>query len=202
MDVEYFDTPVPYAIVRNFFDEKEISDIWKELEFLTNDQTLLPPTATGTATFGGETPKKKNSGVFLDNIYQDRNISHILRHNRKIWNENLVEHLMTKHILFKMLPKCNQDCCLVSYYEDGDHYALHDDAAVFTFLVHLFKEPKQFVGGDLVLHPDKIIENESNRLIVFPSFHQHSVTKLEMKSNDKFNGFGRYTITQFVGIKI
>ena len=201
MNVEYFDTPVPYAIVRNFYNEQEVSEIWKELEFLTNSETLLPPAATGTATSDG-IPKKKNNAIFLDNVYTNRNTSYILKHNRKIWDKTLIDTLFSKNIIFKYLPDCNQDGCLVSYYEDSDYYNWHHDTAIFTFLVHFYKEPKQFTGGEFILHPDKIIENESNRLIVFPSFHDHSVTEINMKSKENFSGYGRYTITQFVGIKI
>lgn len=203
MDIQYFDNPIPHVIIKNFFDEQELSNIWKELEFLTNSDVLLPPEKTVSATYDDGTLMKKNNGVFLYNIYNTQHpTSHILRYNRKIWNPIILEELISKNVFFNMLRMCNQDTCLLSYYENGDVYPMHSDAAVFTMLTHFYKEPKQFDGGDLILHPDKVIENENNRVILFPSFHKHAVTKLVMSPEHKFSGYGRYTISQFFGIKL
>ena len=204
MDIKYYDTPIPYATVHNFYNEQELSDIWKELDFLTSSGSFLPPELTATATTGpNATGKvlKQNKGVFLDNIYFKRDTSHILTHSKKIWNDDLLDFLANKNPFFKMLTLCNKDGCLLSYYENNDYYDWHNDAACFTFLVHLYREPKKFTGGDLILHPDKVIEIENNRLIVFPSFHKHSVTPVitDEKPN---SGFGRYTITNFASINI
>ncbi len=201
---EFNDKHFPHIIVRDFFNDFEIKEIWKELEFLTNSRVLLPPAETASATSESGMPLKQNSAVFLDNIYAaDRKTSSILSYMKRFWDKKNIETMTNYHQIFKMLPLCNQDNSLLSYYENSDYYKPHFDNAVFTILIHLYKEPKQFTGGDLFLGDDSyIIPNENNRLIIFPSFGIHGVTQIRQNSSTQFNCDGRYTISHFLGIKL
>ena len=49
----------------------------------------------------------------------------------------------------------NSDSTMISYYDTGKYYKPHIDSTHFTCLIWLFKEPKQFKGGDLKLIPAK-----------------------------------------------
>lgn len=86
--------------------------------------------------------------------------------------------------------------CLVSYYEDGDGYPQHYDMAKLTLLLWLHRgDKKHFSGGDLILEDGQKIEFKNNRVILFPSVLEHSVTEVKMNNAEK--EFGRYVITGF-----
>jgi Rps23 Pro-64 3,4-dihydroxylase Tpa1-like proline 4-hydroxylase len=205
MEFKYVEKPIPHIIVHDFFSNQEVEDIWKELQFLTNNRTLVNEQKTESALDENGNPLKKNSGVFLDSFYGvNRNSSHILTYNRKIWNKDFIKRVEQCNDIFKYIGMTNQDSCLLSYYEDNDHYPPHVDISLYTMLIHLYREPKQFQGGEFSLHgvPDVTYDNCSNRMILFPSFQQHSVNKIIMSDNKKFSGNGRYTISQFFGLTI
>ena len=205
MKFNYYEKPIPHVIVDGFFSEQELSDIWKEFEFLTNDRVMVSGDKTASATDANGIPFKKNHGVFLDAFYgPNRNASHILTYNRKIWDKEFIEGIKKCNDIFKTISLTNQDSCLVSYYENSDNYPAHYDKAIYTMLVHLYKEPKCFTGGELSLHGDGDLtyELKNNRMILFPSFYEHSVSDITMNNNKKFSGNGRYTISQFFGLNL
>ena len=45
---------------------------------------------------------------------------------------------------------------LVSHYEGGDHYKPHPDESIGSMVIWLYKEPKQFTGGEFIFtdYPD------------------------------------------------
>jgi Rps23 Pro-64 3,4-dihydroxylase Tpa1-like proline 4-hydroxylase len=200
MNIEYFETPVPYIIVRNWFNEQELEQVWEELQFLTYGNKLRGPILTNSAKTVDGQIKKHNHGLFLDEAYTDRSLSNILTVTRKLWNPEFLETIEKHHFVFKYLKKSNQDSTLMSYYEDGDYYLPHNDTAILTVLINLYKEPKQFSGGDLQLeNSEHIVPLENNRLVMFPSVSMHAVTPITfVEPNEKFSGNGRYTITQFI----
>ena len=71
---------------------------------------LKSPKDTGTAIseHGGE---KVNSGLFLDNVYEDRNISDILRINRKIFNPDILDELIKFNSIFIHFMKTAYSYC-------------------------------------------------------------------------------------------
>jgi Rps23 Pro-64 3,4-dihydroxylase Tpa1-like proline 4-hydroxylase len=200
---EYSDKYFPHAIIHNFFSEQEVKEIWKELEFLTNSRVLLPSSQTAAAT-ENNVILKQNNAVFIDNVFAgNRQASNILTYFRRFWEKQNIDTLVNMNQVFKMLPICNQDVTLMSYYENSDYYKPHWDNSVFTILIHFFKEPKQFGGGDLFLgNEDYVIPNESNRLIIFPGYGIHGVTPIVQNASSPFNGMGRYTLSHFLGIKL
>jgi hypothetical protein len=121
MNIEYFETPVPYIIVRNWFNEQELEQVWEELQFLTYGNKLRGPILTNSAKTGDGQVKKHNHGLFLDEAYTDRGLSNILTVTRKLWNPEFLETIEKHHFVFKYLKKSNQDSTLMSYYEDGDY---------------------------------------------------------------------------------
>ena len=196
MQLEILIEPFPHAIVRNFYTEQELSDIWRELKFLSVNNKLLPPEETGAAT-DGRNPTKNNYGVYLDKTYTNRKLSDILTHSRKLFSPDLIGELVKSHWMFNYLKHCNMDTTLLSYYENGAYYKPHVDYCTLTALTHLYKEPKCFSGGELSFSKfDYNCGLENNRMILFPSVLEHEVSEIKMAEDIKFGG--RYTISQFV----
>lgn len=196
MQLEILTEPFPHAIVRNFYTEQELSDIWTELKFLSVNNKLLPPEETGTATFNSM-PTKNNYGIYLDKTYTDRKVSDILTHSRKLFSPILIDEMVKSHWVFNYLKECNIDTTLLSYYENGGYYKPHVDYCTLTALTHLYNEPKCFSGGDLSFPQFNYnCGLENNRMILFPSVLHHEVSEIKMHEYIKFGG--RYTISQFV----
>jgi len=203
MDFKYFETPLPHIIIDDLFNETEVKEMWLELDFLTHTRKLLTPQATASAVefdaTGAPIYKKKNLALFLDSLYANRDISNILHHTRKFYDPELLKKCASQHMIFNYLTTCNFDSTLVSYYEEGDHYDAHYDKCVMTFLTWLYKEPRQFTGGELVLSDyDYPIELRNNRTLIFPAFANHSVNAVKMNEGvPSMAGFGRYVISNF-----
>lgn len=194
---------IPVQIINNLYNDEELRLIWEELEFLTYPHKLLGPNDTNSATENGVI-QKNNLGIFLDDIWQNRNLSNILMMNRKIF-ENNMEVLRRSSSWFFQNFTCNTDTTLLSYYENNDYYKPHYDLAVVTVLTWFFREPKCFDGGDLILWDQDekhVIEVMNNRTVVIPSFLIHEVTPISMKEQYQGQKLGRYCMTQFLGYKL
>ena len=35
MFIEYKDSPLPHAVIKNYFNEQELAEVWQEINFLT-----------------------------------------------------------------------------------------------------------------------------------------------------------------------
>ena len=190
-----------YVIVDDYYDEIEQKEIWKELEYLTSPQILLPAEHTGSATNNGSV-LKNNSGIFLDHFYVDRNHSRILSLNKKIYNDKIDEAFVPLHPYNQVSEYIKYDLTLVSYYENCDYYKSHMDVAQFTALIWFFKEPKCFTGGEFKFsNYDDIIDLKNNRMILFPSWVMHEVSEVKMNEDietDGYSTYGRYCISNFL----
>lgn len=195
MQVTLCKEPFEYIIIDNTYTEEELKLIFLELDFWSLSNNLMGPEHTGTATWGDGTPKKKNKGVFLDDVYINRNHSNILKLNRKIYNIQVNE----PSVVLNFLKDSNYDTTLVSYYENEMHYKSHRDASVITAITYLYKEPKLFKGGDLVLTDYGIaFEPWFNRTYIMFGIVEHEVTEVTMKQEDCGKGLGRYCISNFI----
>lgn len=187
------------AVVEDFYNEKELGLIWKELDFLTNNGKLLPPHKTGAARDNKGNLQKQNKALFLDEYYTNRNFSNILNVNRKIWNI-VNRDFIKSNLMFRYLHSCNEDTTLLNYYENGDYYLPHHDASVYTVITYFFKDPKSFTGGNLKLNDwDIEIEIKNNMVVYMPSVYIHEVTPIVMEENK--TGFGRYSMSQFLFVR-
>jgi len=86
---------------------------------------------------------------------------------------------------------------MISYFENSDYYEPHHDCACITVLSWLYREPRRFSGGDLIIENDLKVDCLNNRTIVFPSILKHEVTKIRMDKRDMNQNLGRFCITQF-----
>jgi hypothetical protein len=76
--------PFPFLEIENMYSEDELKLIWQELEFLNQSDKLEKPEETGSASVNGEI-LKKNTGLYLDDLYKTRNISNILTVNKNLF---------------------------------------------------------------------------------------------------------------------
>ena len=190
----------PILTIDNFYSFQEEQHIVKELEYLR--ERLLPPEYTGSAKNKDNLAlKKKNSSIFLDTVFTNRDFSSILQINRKLFDTEVVDMVEDYSIYFKYLRLSTQDSTLVSYYENEDRYASHSDSAVLTAISWFYKKPKLFGGGDLIID-DISIECKNRRLVLFPSILDHKVTTVTLDEPNINQGNGRYSISQFIGVPI
>jgi hypothetical protein len=206
LKIELLQNPFPHAIIKNFYDEKELSLIWKELNFYTDSRKLK-----SAMSIGGDRdkltrmPLSNHLGMVLDDLYgTNREISDILTLNRKVFDSHIINTLAQLSPLVWDVKQINFDFTKIKYYEDGDNYKPHKDKARFTFLTYLYKEPKSFTGGDLHFEEfDYTIPLENNMLVFFKGCIQHASTNIKMIDhiNEKCSGFGKYTIAQFCDVK-
>jgi hypothetical protein len=204
--IELKQEPFPHAIIRNFYTEKELSLIWKELDFYTHPSKLVDAMALGGAKDAlTQLPLPKHYGVELDSIHANkREMSDILTLNRKIFESSILNSISTLSPLIWDLKQVNFDCTKLKYYENGEYYKSHTDLARFTFLTYLYKEPKAFIGGDLHFEQfNYTIPIENNCVVFFTGCIQHASTEIKMIDhvNEKCSGYGKYTITQFLDVR-
>ena len=202
MNVVYYLEPVPHIIIDDFYYPWELDSIWKELVFLTDSRILRSPEKTGSATNDRGDVIKSNKGLFLDEIYANsRNTSHILTYNRRLFNQDFMNEAATKNFVFKYFMSCSKDTTLVSYYENSDYYAPHHDTSTLTACTWLYREPKQFTGGDFEFSDYNYkINIKNNRTVIFPGVVTHAVESVVMNNPDDtpFSCNGRYVISNFI----
>lgn len=192
----------PFVLVQNVFDEDELDSIYKELDFLQSREALwLEPKDSGAALDSENTPLKKNKGVWINSIYANTEASAILTNNMKLYNSGVAQQIAMEHSWFEYFLYNAEFTTLLSYYEDSDHYKPHRDHAVLTTLTWVYKEPKAFSGGDLVLNDEATVACSNNVTLIIPSTCMHEVTPILMEDSWKNQGLGRYTITTFISVK-
>jgi hypothetical protein len=190
-----------YLVIDDFFNEEELKRIWLELDFLTREDMMVPPEySNGARDPITRTLLKKNSVIFLDDIYQKRETSNILNNFEKIYSEEVSDIIDDLPNEFKYFRFIGHDRTFISYYENSDYYKTHVDHAILTCLYWCNKLPQSFEGGNLTLGDERTeIEYKNNRLVIFPSHSPHSVDPIKMIKNDtSFSTFGRYCITKFL----
>ena len=198
--LKFHNDPVPYITADNWFTQEDLVKVWEEIDTLSKPNLMHPPGLTGSATTPTGEVIKKNHGIFLDGHYgKERDKSFILSHFVRRWSDRSIkEDIANHHWFMGFIKKFNFYHTLLSYYEDGDNYLPHTDEALMTMVIHLYKEPKKFEGGDFCLD-DKVIPLVNNRLILFPSIVNHSVTPVKfLEDNKPMSGNGRYTISHFL----
>lgn len=112
MQVTLCKEPFEYIIIDETYTKDELKLIFLELDFWSLSKNLMGPDQTGTARWNDGTAKKKNTGVFLDDVYTNRNFSNILKLNRKIYKIETNQ----PSVIVNFLKQSNYDTTLVSYY--------------------------------------------------------------------------------------
>lgn len=194
-------TDFSFVLYENIYDEKELQSIYKECIFLCDEKKLELTENSGAARNEEGNLLKSNKGLFLEDIYKEPfKFSNYLRLSSKQF----------KYLTFDMLYKTDENfnffkkqiynsSTLFSYYQNGDYYLPHKDGSEFTFIFWLFKEPKEFSGGDLILKDiDYRIEIKNNMGVLFPSKAIHEVETVVMEDKTPFNRKGRFSFSTFI----
>ena len=210
MNINYFDCGFPYILIDDFYNKEEQDLIWEELNFLSYEHKLKSPKETGAAYIPAdhsdseeEVVLKNNKGLFLEDVYNNKECSNILKVNKKLFDIDLTKHgsWFFQNITETMTKSTN----LISYYEDNDeeksYYAPHRDISLVTCLTWFYKgTSKKFKGGDLYFpdYDNKCVEVKYNRVILFPSFIRHAVDNVVVEECFKRRYMGRYCLTTFM----
>lgn len=200
------DETFPYLLIDKWYNPEELEGIWKELDFYQScpdhHQVRTEDRETPVARELDGLSRSSAYRFHLWDVYSQNSkgyhYSHILRCRYKQRSPEF-HKLVEKHlpIHFLSFAGTNTDGTMVSYYEDGDYYKPHIDSMMFTCLIWVFKEPKQFKGGEFVLPQAGVtIPMKNNRMILFPSYYTHAVNPVKF-DGEKNQGLGRYTITHF-----
>ena len=196
---------LPVVVIDDFYNETSCEKIWQELIFLNTAPSKFKSAEETGSAFSIVNDKKiyskENMGIFLDEVYIDRNTSNILTENRKLFSRELLNELSKHHIIFRYLETSNTDTTIIQYYENGSYYKEHIDHCAITAVCCFYKLPRAFTGGELIFENTLTIDCLHNRMIIFPSILKHSVE--EVVTNDAMigNNFGRYSISQLVGVR-
>ena len=189
--------PFPHVIIEDFYNEHELSLIFRELDFLTSPDKLQKSGNEFT------TPKDPVTGLYLSNNYNlsldlafpKKNISDILVITDKIFNPELLKTIASIHPLMGHLFIINKSFTNLRYYENNEYYKAHRDRSKFTSINYFFKEPKAFNGGDLCFDEfNYIIPIKNNMMVFFGGGVLHSSTEITMNNDFKFSGLGKYAL--------
>ena len=198
------DTLTPYVRIDNTFTEDELPKIWQELDYYCATKELaLPGHGTGGAKIAedeGDAYLKNNYGVFLHELWNNKNFSFLLKYGRKFFDGDNVIDITNCNIHMRAFHLSNYDTALLSYYEDSHYYDMHFDMAQYTCVTWLYKEPKAFGGGEFVFNDSGIeIECTNNTTIIFPSYYYHEVKPIVMNQeyDEVMHGHGRFTLSQW-----
>jgi Rps23 Pro-64 3,4-dihydroxylase Tpa1-like proline 4-hydroxylase len=190
MNIELKLEPFHHLVVHDFYSPEQLDIILNELqEYFSYGKFSSDSDYTGSA-YKDYKKLKRNAGLWLG--HTDTSKSHI----EKFFNEFMLKYhqsetfdeIRKKSWLFSAsFPFLSSG--LISYYEDGDNYEPHLDAAAFTWLTWVNTEPKKFTGGDLVFPDfDYKIEYKNNTAICFFSRLYHSVEVVEKQTSDEPDG--------------
>ena len=187
--------PLPFLYIEEIFSKEELSPIYNELDFIL--PKLLLPKDTQSAVDREGNYSKKNTGIFLDDMYSNRKFSNILSINRKLYNEDIVNAAIECAPAYGILRTVGLDSTLISYYEKSDYYKPHFDTSALTIVVWFFKQPKNFTGGEFKFtNYDINIPIKNNSGVVFFSSYLHEVSSTEL-IDSTVPGSGRFSMSLF-----
>jgi Rps23 Pro-64 3,4-dihydroxylase Tpa1-like proline 4-hydroxylase len=186
--------PFPHLIIENFYSEDELKLIWRELDFLTSPNKLMPANLNGSI-------EGNHLSIVLDQIYCNRSISDILTINCKALNKEILNAFVELSPLLAHINSINTNLTKIKYYENYNGYKKHQDSARFTALTYFYKEPKAFEGGDLYFNDfNYTINLKNNMFVLFVGALWHESLPVSLKQNEHITGNGKYTMTQFLNI--
>ena len=190
----------PYLVIDNWYTQEEINAVWHELNMYATQPIYEKAENTVVAKNLNGVAKSNAFRFYVWDYYtqKGRIISPILRAMYKQTSKAFHDIVLDAMPLHKNnFINTNVDSTFISYYDKSKYYKPHCDSVQFTCLIWMYKEPKQFFGGNLKLSAAKAtIECVNNRMVFFPSYLEHEVTEVKSKDDIKF-GHGRYCITHF-----
>jgi len=179
-----------YVVIDDMYCSSEVEQINKELWFL---ETIKQPANLLNSAIENGVALKTGYGIFLDEVYANRNFSAILKANRKLFSDEL-NHQLCKHSCFyDHIGKSTTDSTLINFYGSSENYLAHRDKSVFTALT--FFKLGEFSGGDLSFPEYGIsIDPVVGRTVIFPGCVLH-----QAEPTVAAPGNYRVTMAQFFG---
>lgn len=186
MNFEVVKEPFPCVKLDNYFSVEEEALILQEITAYKMLGLFLDPKDIGAAVDDQGKSMRSGTGVFVDEVFRNRNNSAILRATRKVFHPD-VKNAIIEATGNNDVLGCNSDHVLLNYYGDGDEYGLHYDKGLYTCVV--FIVTGAFSGGLLEFEDGTVVKPIHNQGIIFPSYLKHKVTKI--------HGEGRYSLAHF-----
>lgn len=193
MTFQHICDPCEYLLFDNVCTPEELQKCFVEAQLLS--AAFEEPSKTGSAHTDCGKLKKQNSGVFLNKIYTPdfALYSPIATTIHKII-ETTKQKQYTAPSQINYVKQSSGYNVLLSGYKNGDYYETHIDSSVLTVLFWFGETVK---GGDLIFTSfNHTVPFISNRIVMFPSYYDHQVTKVE---TDK-KGYVRFSATAFLMI--
>jgi len=193
----------PYLLIDNFFEKKELSQIWNEINYLYNNKYFFESSRDKNSGHNNNEPLAKNSRCYPNQVltYGQIQKSFLFNYVKKIQNKNfhkLVEETFknSNYALYKTFLGLNRSNLVINHYDNNEEYKEHFDQFQFSMITWLHEEPKNYKGGDFILTKNnRKIESLNNRCILFPGFYYHKVEPIKYLKNK--NVKGRFSINRF-----
>ena len=202
MEFNFIADGIDAVIIDNFYSESQLKEIYTQLSSMTNSSIMYADKDKLEAAVDLE-------GNFVTTKYgvwfNDPALP-LIKYSVENFSKKSIQHkLIEFNSMYRMLFYMNRRSHLLSYYENAGYYSKHVDASVFTILNYFHQEPKNFTGGDIVLHSHDMskkamIETKNNRVVIIPSCTLHEVTPIQMTSK-RLDGSGRYCCSIFTAIE-
>jgi len=206
MKISVYDTIIPYVVIDDWFTDEELKSVWSEVNFYTHGQPknkILRADETVVARENNKSLAESYRWYPCNYFHKDyTDISPLFRYSNKLKNKELHNSMAILYPWYNMFTSTNISNIMVSYYEEGDYYKPHHDMFMWTQLIWITKEPKEWTGGDFYVYPEEDkrekILYKNNRSVIFPSMMKHEVEPIKWKDKKPENGYGRYTISYFL----
>jgi Rps23 Pro-64 3,4-dihydroxylase Tpa1-like proline 4-hydroxylase len=206
MKIERLPEPFDCLVVFDTYNEDELKNIWKEIDFLSNEEILLSPEDTGSAKNENGENIKNNHGIWLHSFYKNNSASYI--HSlfpKKFFSQEVFDALTSLDPMNNQYASIDHHTTLFNYYGEGSYYDFHVDRSIYTIITCFYREPKEFLGGEITFqfNQDSAYEQpmENNMSIIFPSFYYHKVSPITLsEKNNKWSG--RYSVAHFLNISV
>lgn len=206
MNIEFFDSPIPHIIIKDFLKTEEQEKIWEEIDELKDEFK------EGTFIEKGiekVVEGKTNKGVIVNDKFPKSDDSYIrsLFWYRFQMNPDFAGAIQNAtNPFWSIFSFTTGELTKVSRYTDGDKYDWHIDicrTGLITIIYQLSKYPEHFTGGDFVIknkdNEMKTIWFEDNSVIIFPRMFRHKVTPVKSKGKNFHDA--RFSIQWFVNIR-
>tara|TARA_R100001143_G_C3335881_1_gene121817 strand:+ start:485 stop:1081 length:597 start_codon:yes stop_codon:yes gene_type:complete len=173
-----------YIVIDNLFPDNELNDIWNELihlDFIMNLQSVK-----NIRREDGALELLSGDGLTLDNVYMDRDYSAILKYNRRLWSDEVIEAFCSAHPANVHYVLCNLDSTFINRYTDSQGYKPHRDVSSFSSNTVFLKG--DVVGGEFIFSEYDIeIECKNNQCIIFPSWVLHGAKEIKTKEGARYS---------------
>jgi Rps23 Pro-64 3,4-dihydroxylase Tpa1-like proline 4-hydroxylase len=194
----------PHLIIDDFFTVEELKILWKEIFYLYDNGKFFKSSIDKKSGHNGTEPLALNRRCYPNLVLNDDQINSSLLFNSivKVQDKNFHKEVEktfknSPYALYKTFLGLNRSNLVLNYYEESEQYKEHFDQFQFSMITWLFKEPKNFEGGDFIFTKNNTkIEIINNRCILFPGFYYHKVEPVKM-INKNIEAGGRFSINRF-----